>query len=212
MSDVGFISSSPFRTNDGRQGLQPLEASRQLHPLVLRTSARRAGESASRPRYARPGLTLVEVICAITILSVIAAVVLPVLSGATDAYANASNTRHAVDSAAYAIERAVRLLRDAPPGTVQGAVGIAAATPQSVTFTDGRGLELSNGTLFLRQNATTTAPLCRNVTAFNLSYLSRDGVTSVIAAPTTTHRFNITLIAAGMELRTSAFPRVELMP
>lgn len=159
-----------------------------------------------------PGLTLVEVICAITIIGVVAAVILPVITGATDAYATASNTRQAVDSVAFAVDRAIRLLRDVPPGTSEGAIGIANASSQSVLFTDGRGLELSSGTLLLRENATTTAPLCRNVTSFTLSYLASDGVTSALAAPTTTQRFNIRLAAAGMELRASAFPRVELKP
>ncbi len=157
-------------------------------------------------------MTLVEVVCAIVVIGVVAAVVLPVIGGATDAYASASATRGAVESVAYALERGTRLLRDAPPGAAEGTLGIAVATPTSVVFSDGRGLELDGETLLLRSGPSDTAPLCRSVTAFELTFLARDGVTSVAGSPAMTHRVNIRLAAAGAELRTSAFPRVGLVP
>lgn len=157
-------------------------------------------------------MTLIEVVCAITIIAVIAAVVLPVLSSATDAYANASSARTAVESVAYAVEKSVRLFRDVPPGSTDGTVGIAAASANSVLFTDGRGLEMSGTTLLLRTSPTVTAPLCRNVSVFQVTYLSKDGVTNVQATPTQAQRFNIRLAAAGVELRSSAFARVEMSP
>lgn len=157
-------------------------------------------------------MTLVEVVCAIVVIGVVAAVVLPVIGGATDAYAGASATRSAVESVAYAVERAARLLRDAPPGASEGTLGIAAATPTSVVLSDGRGLELDGATLLLRAGPADTSPLCRGVTVFELTYLSRDGVTSAAGTPSATHRINIRLAAAGAELRTSVFPRVGLVP
>lgn len=160
----------------------------------------------------RRGMTLVEVVCAVVVIGVIAAVVMPIIAGATDAYASASSTRAAVESVAFALERSARLLRDAPPGAAEGQVGIASAGAAAITFTDGRGLELDGTTLLLRTGPSDTAPLCRGVTAFELTYLASDGVTSVQGTPALTQRLNIRLAAAGAELRTSVFPRVGVSP
>lgn len=160
----------------------------------------------------RRGMTMVEVICAIVVIGIVAAVVLPVIAGATDAYAGATASRDAMESVAYGLDRSVRLLRDAPPGATAGTVGIASAGVSAVTFSDGRGLELDGSTLLLVTGPNDKAPLCRKVTLFTLDYIGRDGVTSVIAAPGQTHRINIRLAAAGADLATSAFPRVGLVP
>ena len=78
-------------------------------------------------------------------------------------------------------------------------------------FGDGRGVELNGTTLSLRDTSGNLSPLCDNVTSFVIAYLGNDGVTSTAAAPTTTQRFNITLVTSGFELRSAALARVRVI-
>ncbi len=158
----------------------------------------------------RRGVTLLETVCAITVLAVISASVLPVVSGAVDSHSQSVLTRRQADSAAYAMERTVRLLRDVPKGSVAGTVAIASATSSSVTFVDGRSLSLSSGNLSMN-DGTRTSVLCRSVTAFEITYLGENGTTDTLFAPTTTRRFNIRMVVGNVEFRSSAFARVWMV-
>lgn len=165
-----------------------------------------------RPPNTARAMTLIEVVASIAVLGVIAAIIMPVIAGATDAYVQAAHTRRIAESAGYALERTVRLLRDTPPAAADPAtLGLAAASSSSVRFADGRGIELSGTTLNLRAADGTTSPLCRNVQTFTLDYLAANGTTSTLATPAQTHCFNITLRVEEFELRAAAFPRVRLI-
>jgi len=155
-------------------------------------------------------MTLVEMVAAIVVLSIVGAMVLPIMAGATDAYAESVAVRRASERAGYAMERAIRLLRDAPAGTAAGEVGIASATAASVAFTDGRGLVLRGGTLMLVTPAGET-PLASGVRSLTLGFIGADGITSVVAMPRLTYRFLIGIDVDGLELRGVAMPRVRLV-
>jgi len=159
----------------------------------------------------RGAFTLVEILASIVVISVVAAVVLPVITGATDTYSNAATTRRAAERGSYAMERTIRLLRDTPEGVTTDTVGISTAAADSILFTDGRGLSLSGTTLSLRDTDGTTAALCEDVTTFTITYFGEDGVTSTIATPNTTQRYNITIVSGGFELRSSTLARVRAM-
>lgn len=156
-------------------------------------------------------MTLLEVVVTITILSVVAAVLLPVINGATDSYAAAASLRDSSERVAFALDRSIRLLRDAPVGAAPGQVGIVMAQADRVRFTDGRGLELSGSDLLLRTGASTTAPLCRGVTGFELSYFAQDGVTSTAASPADTQRIWIRISTARTSLAGSATIRARMV-
>jgi type II secretory pathway pseudopilin PulG len=160
---------------------------------------------------ARRAVTLVEAVASIVVIAVVSAAVLPLVTGTSDSYASAATTRRAAERGAYAMERMIRLLRDAPPTTVPGELGIAIATPTTLRYTDGRGLELTGDTLYLRDTDSSLSVLCREVDAMSIDYLGADGVTDTMSVPADTQRFNVTLRTAGFELRSAALARVKVM-
>jgi type II secretory pathway pseudopilin PulG len=151
---------------------------------------------------ARRAFTLLEAVLAITVLGVIGASVLPVVAGVSDNLRAASDTRRSAEHAAYGMERALRMLRDCPPGATAGTLGIDKGFPDLIAFTDGRSLELAGGELTYNGEV-----LCPNVDEFLVSYLAEDGVTDLSANPTTAARFEVRLVVGGLELHGAAFPR-----
>jgi prepilin-type N-terminal cleavage/methylation domain-containing protein len=159
----------------------------------------------------RSGFTLIEVTMTVMILGIVAASVVPIVFGASDAYANAANVRRTAEKTAYAMERTIRILRDSPEGATRGTIAISTASADQVRFADGHGLELTGTTLYERATDGTLSPLCDQVTSFVIEYLSSDGVTSTLASPTTTQRFNITIVCNAFELRSAAMARVRVV-
>lgn len=155
-------------------------------------------------------MTLVETLCSVVVLSIVGATTLPLLFVAGDGLGDAVSTRRSAEQAAFALERTIRLLRETPEGAARGTLGIASASPTGVRFSDGRGIELSGTTLYLYDATGTRADLCTGVSAFTLGYLGKDGVSSTLAAPTTTQRYTIELIVDGMRLNAAAFARVRI--
>lgn len=153
--------------------------------------------------------TLVELIVSITVLAIVSGISLPVIMGATDAYAGAAETRRACERGAYALERSIRLLRDAPEGATAGTVGVSSLTASEIVFDDGRGLRLTGTTLFLLESGGVESILCENVDAFTISCLADDGVTSTAGTPTTTQRFHLSLTVRTFALHAAVFPRIK---
>ncbi len=162
-----------------------------------------------KPR--RRAFTLVEVTVTVMILGIVSACVAPIVFSAGETYANAANVRRTAEKSAYAMERIVRVLRDSPGGATRGTLAIANAAPTLIRYTDGHGLELTSGTLYERSTDGVLSPLCDGVSSFIISYLASDGVTNSSAAPTTTQRFNITLVCNTFELRSGALARVRVV-
>lgn len=168
---------------------------------------RRAGSSDGRGAGA---FTLVEVMVSVVVLGVIAAVTLPVVSGVTNSYAAAADVREKTERVAFAMDRCLRLLRECPAGADASAVSITSASPSAVVLGDGRGLQLS-GTDLLLLSGSSTSPLCRNVTAFVITYRGTDGTTSTQGTPGSTHCFDVSITADGVTLSGSAFPRARMI-
>lgn len=160
------------------------------------------------PGRARRGLSLIETMVSLTVLSVMAAVSLPLIDGATDAYLQSSALRSSTENVAFALDRCVRLLRTIPLAADAQGVAIASVSATAVRFTDGRGLELSGTTLLMRDATGSTAPLCTDVREFELLPLASDGATSTAAQPAATRRFNIKVRTSAVDMRTAAFIRV----
>jgi prepilin-type N-terminal cleavage/methylation domain-containing protein len=162
-------------------------------------------------RRAPRAFTLVEVTVTVIILGLIGATVAPIIFGAGEAYTTASTVRRTAEKSAYAMERVIRLLRDAPPGPTRGTVNITTAGSSQVRYADGRGIELTGTTLYERFTDGTTSPLCEGVSGFTIAYLRDDGQTSSTATPADTQRFNVTLICNSFELRSSALARTRVV-
>ncbi len=163
----------------------------------------------TRQRRARSGFTLVECICAITVIGVVSAVVLPVINSATTSYVNAAQARDASENVAYALDRCVNLLQDAPLDPTTGAVSISSANSTSIRFTDNRGLSLSGGVLSIQDANGTTAVLLRSVQTFTIGYFAVDGVTSTASAPQNSWICTVQIRHADFELRTSVYLRTR---
>ena len=158
----------------------------------------------------RAGLTLLELIASITIMSVIAVSVFPVIASSADAYASATQTRTRTERVAFALDRCIRLLREASGSDPVGSLDITTAAADRVVFADGRGIALSAGSLVYLESGQPDAPLCRDVSAFQISFIGADGVTDTIATPEDTQRFNISITADGLTLTGSAFARARI--
>ncbi|GJQ28520.1 MAG: hypothetical protein HBSAPP03_04040 [Phycisphaerae bacterium] len=157
----------------------------------------------------RRAATLVELVVSITILAIVAGVSMPVIAGATDAYAGAAEARRACERGAYALEKSIRLLRDAPDGDSPGTLGIASASATEIVFTDGRGLRLTGTTLSLLSPGGGSSVLCEDVDSFALTCLASDGRTSTAASLTSTQRFHVSLTVRSFSLHAAAFPRMK---
>lgn len=162
-----------------------------------------------RTRPSRRAFTLVECVCAITVIAITSAVVLPVVGSATTAFANAASARDTSEGVAYAVDRCAALLRDTPPTAAGGALAIASASASAITLSDGRAIAFSGGVLSLTDATGASGPLLRGVESFSLGLFGQDGATSTLAAPATTWVYTLRLRKAGFELRTVVFARAR---
>jgi type II secretory pathway pseudopilin PulG len=111
---------------------------------------------------------MLEMVASIVITGIIAVTVLPLINGAVDAQSKAAAVRVETENLAFAMERMVRTLRDAPEGTTNGTVGITSASTSSIALSDGRQFSLGSGEVTMRAGGT-SATLCRGVTALEFN-------------------------------------------
>ncbi len=156
------------------------------------------------------GFSMVEMVVAIVVLAIIAAVLLPVINGSTDAYASSASSREGAERVAFAIDRSSRLLRDWPAGsTTTSVASVTFDGLGSLTYADGRGVGLSGTNLVLRDVGGGESVLCRDVESFTIKLLQSDGVTSATSDPTRTQRVNLFLKTKSAEMRTTVFVRAR---
>ncbi len=159
----------------------------------------------------RRGMTLLEVMASIVILSIAATAVLPVIDASARTYSETARTRNETGRIRYAMDRAIRIIRQAPPGDTSGTIGITRFDAQTIEFTDGTGLELSGTSLMLLDATQDDAVLLDDVDTFEIVALDTDGVTEVPAdAPETAYVYRVRIATADAELRTMVFPRVGM--
>jgi len=160
------------------------------------------------------GFTLIETIAVILIVGLLAGVVGPLMVGAAGAYAGARDGRAAIENASFAMDRIVRVLREAPEGATEGTAAFAKALPGVFGFTDGSFVSKSGtDVVMVEPGGATSHPLARDVTAFELTYLRDDGLELDTGAGddvSDIRRVEIRLVAGGQELRTGVFLRVGM--
>ncbi len=163
------------------------------------------------PRPTRRGMTLLEAMLTIVIVSIIAAIVTPIVASATENYAAAANTRQDVEQAAFAMERIVRVLREIPLDEANPELlGISSLTSDSITLDDNRELRLVGERLVLTDRTGLSGDLCDRMTVFTVELFSTDGLTAVTADDPAAHVLQVTLVMAGLDLRTRVMPRVRM--
>lgn len=154
------------------------------------------------------GFTLVELLAATVIMSIISVILMPIIVSASDSYITARQVRSSTERAGFALDRLTRIVRQAPIGSGNVGVGITTATSDSIVFSDGTGVQLSGSTLEMLVPGNDPAPLCFLVESFEVRFLADDGVTNTVSDPTKTHRIVFTVITDGVEMSVLVHPRV----
>lgn len=151
--------------------------------------------------------TIIELVVAMVIMSVIAGVITPVIVSATDHYAASRDLRTTVDDGGFAIDAMVRIIRETPAHP-SGGLGLMTADARSFVTSDGRGFAINETTLELI-TPDAVAPLARDVRSLEIIYILDDGVT-LAPSPAQAHRVHVTADIGGLRLSAVAFPRVRI--
>lgn len=155
----------------------------------------------------RRAFTIVELVAAMVVMSVIAGVITPVIVSATDHYAASRDLRTTVDDGAFVIDAMVRIVRETP-AALSGGLDLEDAGVDAFVPSNGRGFRLVDDTVELVTEAG-QAPLARGVDGLRIMYLLDDGVTPA-ATPAEAHRVHIAMEIRGLRLGAVAFPRVRI--
>lgn len=161
-----------------------------------------------RSKTCRRAFTLIEAVITTTVLGVLGAVTLPLISASTDLYAASSSVVRVVDDLSFALDRIVNILREAPPGIAEGTIDVDTISDSSIAFADGTGCRLEGSTLVLLYADGSEGVVANGVDSFVIRPLAADGSSSMGAA-STTQRFEIALSVGGLELRSIAFCRAR---
>jgi hypothetical protein len=156
-------------------------------------------------------MTLLEVMVSVVLLSIAGAAVLPVMDAAARLYAESAGTRGETGRLRYAMDRIVRVLREAPAGATPGSIGLSRLYASAVEFEDGAGLALEDGVLRIRHPDLGEGVLLTGVVAFSIVALDEDGARELRDGDAArADRFRVTLATGRAELRTAVFPRVRM--
>lgn len=155
----------------------------------------------------RDGFTLLEMLVAMVIVSVIAAVLMPIILTATDGYTVSRDTRASTDRVLYALERSARFIREVPFADDDSGLAIASAGSSSLVLSDGRGLRLSAGNLEILDAGGSSAVLCSDVDRLTISYFDESGNPIVLMNPQLIHRIGLQIQSGDIVLETYSMPR-----
>jgi len=153
------------------------------------------------------GFSLLELLTAATIMSIIAAVITPVIIASSDAYVETRDAKADTERVLYALERGGRLIRGIPWASDDSGIGITAAEPDRIVLESGVGLRLTGNTLEILDESGEPHPLCADVDALELVYFDEGGRTMSPVIPTQVHRVAIRVTSGGVTLSTHAMPR-----
>ncbi len=153
------------------------------------------------------GFTLVELLLAMTVMSIVAVVVMPVIVSSADAYASARSARGTTERVVYALERFGRVVREAPFDEDSGGLGVASASVSVLVFDDGTGIRVNGSALEMLAPDGDWVTLCAGVDRARLTYYDEGGDPMVLVAPGSIRRVGITVESDGFTLGAYAFAR-----
>ncbi len=156
----------------------------------------------------RRAFTLLELVAAILVMSIISVTIFPVIHSASESFISARQARSSTEQAAFALDRIVRVIRQAPIGTDESGVGITASTSSSLTLSDGNGFQLTSSTLELLVPGSSPVPLCKDVDTLELTLLKDDGTQGALDSIQDAHRIHVRLVVESVELEVVVHPRV----
>jgi len=153
------------------------------------------------------GFSLLEMIVSMTVMSIIAAVVMPIIVTSTDAYAVSRDTRADTDRIIYALERAARLVRETPFAPDESGLSVQSATSNQFVLVDGSGIRLNGSELELLMPGGVSSVLCVDVTRIQLAYYNSAGAAMPIVLPAQIHRVSLQIQSGPVTLEMYAMPR-----
>ncbi len=154
--------------------------------------------------------TLLEVTVSITVLAIVAAVLAPTISGLADTYATTQRVGRSTEAAAFAMDRVIRAIREAPESATPGELAIAEAGEGVIRMSDGWEVRLQGGELLEIAPGGDASVLCSQVERFVVIPLAGDGASA--ATPAAAHTLRVGLTAGGLELWSIGLPRVRMTP
>ena len=153
------------------------------------------------------GFSLLEMIVAMTVMSVISAVIMPIIVTATDSYAVARDTRAGTDRVLYALELSSRLVREAQFEADESGLAVQSATATQFILDDGSGIRLNGTDLELLDTSGQSSILCTDVDRIQLTYYDSAGVAMVLVVPAQIHRVSLRIQSGDVVLEMYAMPR-----
>jgi len=160
-----------------------------------------------RKQRSRLGFSLLEMIVAMTVMSVISAVIMPIIVTATDSYAVARDTRAGTDRVLYALELSSRLVREAQFEADESGLAVQSATATQFILDDGSGIRLNGSEFELLDSTGESSILCTDVDRIQLTYFNSAGVAMVLVAPAQVHRVGLRIQSGPVVLDMYSMPR-----
>lgn len=161
-----------------------------------------------KPYQSRDAFTLLELLVTVLLMGIISAVLLPVISSASEAYSITQDVRARSEHIAHALDRAARIIRQAPIGTDDEGLGVVNASVSTLELSDGTGFELNGSTLEMLVPGRANTTLCQDVDDLVIQYIAEDGVTNTLASPVNAHRIIVTITSGDLTMSVVAHPRV----
>lgn len=160
-----------------------------------------------RSRQHDRGFSLLELLTTATIMSIIAAVITPIILASSDAYVATRDARADTERVLYALDRVGLLIREIPWASDDSGIGITTADPERLVLESGAGLRLTGTTLEILDESGAPHPLCADVEGLELVYFDESGRPMSPIVPTQIHRIAIRVTSGGVTLSTHAMPR-----
>ncbi len=153
------------------------------------------------------GFSLLEMIVAMVVMSVISVVVMPVIVSATDSYAVARDTRAGTDRVLYALERSSRFVRESLFEADESGLAVQAATSNQFILDDGSGIRLNGSDLELINAGEQPSVLCTEVDRIQFNYYDSAGDIMALVNPQQIHRVSLRIQSGPIVLEMYAMPR-----
>lgn len=153
------------------------------------------------------GFSLLELIVAVTVMSIIAVVIMPIITTSTDAYAAARDTRAGTDRVVYALERTARVVRQTPFAADESGLDLQTVSPTQYILTDGSGFRLNGTDLELLKPGGDAFILCTDIQKLAIAYFDQAGMPITPADLTLIHRVNLQIYTGTIMLDMYALPR-----